>query len=96
MQRKVLNRAYKDAEIDFTLPSFALVQDHSHSRKTGEPLRKAYESICVAQSFPSNYLGSCYFSDRCLGCNCDVRTNLERQEHLLLSRCRGNGALTCM
>ena len=43
MQRKVLNRAYKDAEIDFTLPSFALVQDHSHSRKTGEPLRKAYE-----------------------------------------------------
>ena len=43
MQRKVLNRAYKDAERELTLSSFALVQDHSHSRITGEPLRKAYE-----------------------------------------------------
>ena len=43
MQRKVLNRAYKDAERELTLPSIALIQDHSHSRKTGEPLRKAYE-----------------------------------------------------
>ena len=43
MQRKVLDRAYKDAERELTLSSFALVQDHSHSRITGEPLRKAYE-----------------------------------------------------
>ena len=43
MQRKVLDRAYNDAERELTLSSFALVQDHSHSRKTGEPLRKAYE-----------------------------------------------------
>ena len=43
MQRKVLDRAYKDAERELTLPSFALVQGHSHSRITGEPLRKAYE-----------------------------------------------------
>lgn len=43
MQRKVLDRAYKDSERELTLPSFALVQDHSHSRITGQPLRKAYE-----------------------------------------------------
>ena len=43
MQRKVLDRAYKDAERELTLSSFALLQDHSHSRITGEPLRKAYE-----------------------------------------------------
>ena len=43
MQRKVLDRAYKDAERVLTLSSFALVQDHSHSRITGQPLRKAYE-----------------------------------------------------
>jgi len=43
MQRKVLDRAYKDAERELTLPSFALVQDHSHSRITVQPLRKAYE-----------------------------------------------------
>ena len=43
MQRKVLDRAYKDAERVLTLSSFALVQDHFHSRITGEPLRKAYE-----------------------------------------------------
>ena len=43
MQRKVLDRAYKDAERELTLSSFALLQDHSHARITGEPLRKAYE-----------------------------------------------------
>ena len=43
MQRKVLDRAYNDAERELTLSSFALVQDHSHARITGEPLRKAYE-----------------------------------------------------
>jgi len=44
LQRKALDRAHEDAERELSLSSYALFQEHLHSRITSDSLRKVYAS----------------------------------------------------
>ena len=42
LQRKALDRAHEDAERELSLSSYALFQEHLHSRITSDSLRQVY------------------------------------------------------
>ena len=44
LQRKSLDRAHEDAERELSLSSYALFQEHLHTRIANEPLRQIYAS----------------------------------------------------
>ena len=44
LQRKALDRAHEDEERELSLSSYALFQEHLHSRITSDSLRKVYAS----------------------------------------------------